>query len=245
MENNLTRKRSDFIEQVAGRLIVSCQALEDEPLHGAAIMARMSLAAAQGGAAAIRANGVDDIRAIRGTVSLPIIGLYKAGNEGVYITPTSEHALAVLAAGADVVAFDATSRPRPNGETISDLIAAIHARSGLALADVSTFEEGVRAQDAGADFVAPTLAGYTDYSAQLDGPDFDLMRRLAANLSTPIIAEGRIRTPDEAAQALHTGVLAVVVGSAITRPQLIAAEFAKALPTMPEAAKKNLTNPKK
>ncbi len=238
MQTDVTSRRAHFIAQVRGRLIVSCQALEDEPLHGAAIMARMALAAAQGGAAAIRANGVDDIRAIRQMVSLPIIGLYKAGDEGVYITPTIEHVHAVLDAGADVVAFDATHRPRPNGETTADFIRAIHARGGLALADVSTLAEGLQAQAFGADFVAPTLAGYTDYSAQLEGPDIDLIQQLVTQLSVPVIAEGRIRTPQEAAQALQTGALAVVVGSAITRPQLITAEFARAMKdkaTSPEA----------
>ncbi|TVR20215.1 MAG: N-acetylmannosamine-6-phosphate 2-epimerase [Anaerolineaceae bacterium] len=238
MQTDVTPQRSRFIARVRGRLIVSCQALEDEPLHGADIMARMALAAAQGGAVAIRANGVDDIRAIRQTVDLPIIGLYKSGDQGIYITPTIDHALAVLSAGADVVAFDATNRPRPNGETITGIIAAIHERGGLALADVSTFDEGMAAQSAGADFVAPTLAGYTAYSTQLDGPDFALITRLVAELATPIIAEGRIRTPDEATQALQTGALAVVVGSAITRPQLITAEFARALPQVTE---QNLT----
>jgi N-acylglucosamine-6-phosphate 2-epimerase len=218
-----------FIERVRGRLIVSCQALEDEPLHGAQIMARMAVAAQEGGAAAIRANSPDDVRAIRETVALPLIGLYKDGSEGVYITPTTRHALAIVEAGADVVALDATGRERPNGEHLPAIIAAVHEYGALVLADVSTLDEARAAQDAGADFAAPTLSGYTDYSPQLDGPDYDLIRAMVTTLAIPVIAEGRIRTPQEARQALECGAAAVVVGSAITRPQIITANFVQAL----------------
>lgn len=217
--------KDKFIAQVRGRLIVSCQALPDEPLHGADIMAKMALAAQIGGAAAIRANGTDDIRAIRAVADLPVIGLIKDGDEGVYITPTVEHAHAIIDAGAHVVAFDATDRPRPNNTTIAQIISAIHQRGGFALADVSTLVEGITAQDLGADFVAPTLSGYTPYSPQQDAPDFDLIRSLCTRLSVPILAEGRIHTPEDASRALHAGALAVVVGSAITRPRTITARF--------------------
>ncbi|MBZ0291468.1 MAG: N-acetylmannosamine-6-phosphate 2-epimerase [Anaerolineae bacterium] len=222
--------KSEFIEQVRGRLIVSCQALPDEPLHGSEIMVRMALAAQQGGAAAIRANSPADIRAIHEAIPLPLIGLDKDGDSGVYITPTLNHAQAVAAAGADVVALDATQRPRPDGSTIESLIPAIKRETGkMVLADVSTLREGLAAQAAGADFVAPTLSGYTDYSPKLDGPDFDLLRALVNQLDVPVIAEGRIHTPAQARQALDFGALAVCVGSAITRPQLITITFAKAL----------------
>lgn len=215
-----------FIEQVRGGLIVSCQALQDEPLHSAQIMARMAVAARAGGAVAIRANGPEDIHAIREVVDLPIIGLYKDGESGVYITPTLRHCRAVAEAGADVIALDATPRPRPDGSRIEDLIKTIHGELGkLVLADISTLEEGRAAAKAGADFVAPTLAGYTDYSLKLDGPDYSLIRALVEQLSVPVIAEGRIRTPGEASAALDAGAVAVVVGSAITRPQWITAQF--------------------
>lgn len=222
--------KDEFIKQVRGRLIVSCQALPDEPLHGPEIMVRMALAAQQGGAAAIRANSPADIRAIRVTVSLPIIGLDKDGDGGVYITPTLAHARAVAAAGADVIALDATQHPRPDDSIIASLIPAIKEDTGkLVLADVATLREGLAAQAAGADFVAPTLSGYTDDSPKLEGPDFALLRVLAEQLAVPVIAEGRIHTPAQARQALECGALAVCVGSAITRPQLITATFAKAL----------------
>ncbi|MDX2162200.1 MAG: N-acetylmannosamine-6-phosphate 2-epimerase [bacterium] len=220
---------TDFISRVRGRLIVSCQALEHEPLYGAHIMARMAVAAQVGGAAAIRANFPADVEAIKAAVTLPVIGLYKDGDSGVYITPTVRHIVAIIDAGADVIAFDATMRERPNGETIHDQIAAIHARGRLALADVSTLEEALNAQAAGVDLAAPTLSGYTPYSPPLEGPDFALIQAMAQTLTIPVIAEGRIRTPQEARLALDYGALAVVVGGAITRPQLITEGFVKAL----------------
>ncbi|MEM9950369.1 MAG: N-acetylmannosamine-6-phosphate 2-epimerase [Chloroflexota bacterium] len=219
----------EFIEQVRGQLIVSCQALEDEPLHGAEIMVRMARAAQEGGAVAIRANSPSDVAAIKQAISLPLIGLYKDGDTGIYITPSKRHALAIADAGADIIALDATNRPRIAGESLAEIIATIHEVGALALADVSTLEEAHLAQRAGADFVAPTLAGYTEYSPQNDMPDFNLMRRMVTELTVPVIAEGHISTPTQARQALDCGVLAVVVGSAITRPQLITAKFANAL----------------
>ncbi len=220
----------EIIERLRGGLIVSCQALEDEPLHGAEIMARMALAAWQGGAVGIRANSPEDIRAIRALVPLPLIGLYKDGTEGVYITPTLDHARAVADAGADIVALDATPRPRPKGEQLAAIIAAIHAECGKpVLADISTVDEGLAAVAAGADLVSTTLSGYTPYSPQQVGPDLDLVRALAARLSVPVIAEGRIRTPAEARAALDAGAFAVVVGGAITRPQSITASFVAGL----------------
>jgi N-acylglucosamine-6-phosphate 2-epimerase len=219
-----------FVEQVKGGLIVSCQALPNEPLHGAAIMARMALAAWLGGAVGIRANGAEDIHAIRAAVPLPIIGIYKDGDEGVYITPTFRHAQVVAEAGADVVALDATQRPRPDGSTLTEIITAIHNQLGkLVMADVSTLEEGLTAQAAGADLVASTLSGYTPYSPKLDMPDFDLISSLTAKLRTPIIAEGRIVTPEDARRAIDCGATAVVVGGAITRPQQITARFVERL----------------
>ena len=219
-----------FLPQVEKRLIVSCQALPDEPLHGAAIMARMAVAAQQGGAAGIRANSPADIAAIRAAVHLPIIGLYKEGESGVYITPTFAHAQAVAQAGADVIALDATPRPRPNGETLADIIRRIHDELGLpVLADVSTLEEAVQAAALGADLVAPTLAGYTPYSPPTDGLSIELLTAIVAQAGAPVIAEGGVHTPERARAALDAGAHAVVVGGAITRPQQITARFTAAL----------------
>ncbi len=225
------RIANGILQRLRGGLIVSCQALENEPLHGAAIMARMAVAAWQGGAVGIRANGPADIRAIRAAVPLPLIGLFKDGTEGVYITPTLAHAREVAEAGADIVALDATQRPRPNGERMADIIAAVHERHGkLVLADVSTLEEALAAAAAGADMVSTTLSGYTPYTPQMEGPDLELVRELSTRLRVPIIAEGRIHTPEQARAALEAGALAVVVGGAITRPQAITARFVSALP---------------
>lgn len=221
-----------FVTQVRGRLIVSCQAQAHEPLHGSAIMARMALAAAQGGAAAIRANTPPDIAAIRATVDLPIVGLFKVDVSGydVYITPRLQDAQAVAAAGADMIAIDATQRTRPEYATLADYIAAIHTATGLpVMADISTYEEGLAAAEAGADVVSTTMSGYTPYSPTQAGPDLELVRRLAANLPVPLVAEGRYHTPEQAAAALAAGATTVVVGGAITRPQEITRRFTQAL----------------
>ncbi len=221
---------TSFLEAVKGRLIVSCQALADEPLHGSHIMARMALAAYQGGAAAIRANTPEDIRAIREAVPLPVIGLYKDGSEGVYITPTFNHAARIAEAGAAVIALDGTQRQRPNGETLSGIIDAVHERLNLpVLADVPTLDEAIQAVEQGADMVSSTLSGYTPYSPQQDGPDVELVRQMVARLSVPVIAEGRIHTPEQARAMLDLGAYAVVVGGAITRPQSITRWFVQAL----------------
>jgi len=218
-----------FVGQVHGQLIVSCQALEDEPLHGSHIMAKMAVAAKEGGAVAIRANSPEDVQAIRNAVDLPIIGLYKHGNSGVFITPSRHHAIEIVHAGADIIAIDATKQPRAADESVEAIIQAVHDKNRLVLADVSTLEEAIAAQEAGADFAAPTLSGYTPYSPQLAGPDYALIYAMSQTLTIPIIAEGRIRTPEEAKLALDYGAVSVVVGSAITRPQLITAAFANAL----------------
>ncbi|GLW73885.1 hypothetical protein Kpho02_61830 [Kitasatospora phosalacinea] len=216
---------------LAGRLVVSCQALPGEPLHGPQYMAQMAVAAHSGGAAAVRINGPADIAAVRMAVPLPVIGLWKDGEDGPYITPTLEHALAVAEAGADVVALDGTGRPRPDGRTLAETIGALHARGVPVMADVATLEEGLAAAAAGADLVSTTLSGYTPDSPDQAGPDLALVRALAERLDVPVVAEGRIATPEEAAAALAAGAHTVVVGGAITRPAALTARFAAALAT--------------
>lgn len=222
----------DFVRQVQGQLIVSCQALAHEPLHGAEMMARMAVAAMQGGAAAIRANSPEDIAAIRQRVTLPIIGLFKDDIPGypVYITPTLRHALAVAEAGAEIIAIDATARPRPEPGTLADFIGRIHMQTGLpVLADIATVAEGIAAMEAGADLVSTTMSGYTDDSPQQREPDLELVGNLSRAIAVPLLAEGRYRTPQQAANALDVGALAVVVGGAITRPQEITKYFVEEL----------------
>ncbi len=221
-----------WLPTLRGGLIVSCQALEGEPLFGAEIMAHLALAAEIGGAAAIRANSPADIHAIRAAVSLPIFGLYKDRLPGyaVYITPTVQHAVQIAEAGADVICLDATRRPRPGGLDLAEFIRKVKATTRLPImADISTLEEAIVAQASGADLVSSTLSGYTPYSPQLDGPDLELVQAMAARLTIPVIAEGRYHTPEQASEALRRGAYAVVVGSAITRPSEITRRFANAL----------------
>lgn len=219
---------SALFPRIQGGLIVSCQALEGEPLHGSQLMAAMAVAAQQGGAVGIRANGPADIAAIRAVVGLPLIGLYKAHISGyeVSITPTVLHASAVSEAGADIIALDATFREHPDGQDAASLIRLVkqHTQKPV-IADIATHAEGLAAWQAGADALSTTLSGYTADSPPLEGPDFTLLRKLVADLTIPILAEGRIAAPEQAARALELGAFAVVVGSAITRPQWITRQF--------------------
>lgn len=222
---------SDITTYLRRGLIVSCQALPQEPLFGADIMARLALAAEAGGAVGIRANSPVDIAAIRAVTSLPLIGLSKVDVAGydVYITPTVADAQAVADAGADIIAIDATNRSHPEGSA-TDAIQRTQAATGKpVLADISTYDEALAAQDAGAELISTTMSGYTPYSPQSEAPDLELVRRLAAILTVPLLAEGRIATPEQARAALDAGAWAVVVGGAITRPQQITARFARAI----------------
>ncbi len=220
-----------FVKQVEHQLIVSCQALPDEALFGSDIMARMAKAAAQGGARAIRANTPVDVKAIRQAVELPIIGLYKDKLPGyeIIITPTLKHALEIAAAGADIIAVDSTSRPHPDGD-LAGFYAKIHSQCDcLIMADISTLEEGLSAEAAGADMLSTTLSGYTSYSPQQSLPDLNLVSQLAARSSIPVIAEGRYHTPEQVKQALENGAVSVVVGGAITRPRQITERYVQAI----------------
>lgn len=223
---------ADIVKQLKGGLIVSCQALEDEPLYGSEIMAKMAYAAKLGGAVGIRANYAQDIKAIKEVVDLPVIGLIKRKYDGcpVYITPTIREVKDVVEAGADIVAIDATKSLKPDGKTTAEFIRDIRKTFDIViLADVSTYEEGMEAEKAGADMVSTTLSGYTPYSPKLEGPDFELVKRLAKDLRIPLIAEGRYWTPEEVVKALDLGAHAVVVGTAITRPKDITARFVRAI----------------
>ncbi|WP_274650327.1 N-acetylmannosamine-6-phosphate 2-epimerase [Paenibacillus humicola] len=225
--------RTKTISSFKNGLIVSCQALKHEPLFGAGHMAAMAAAAEAGGAAAIRANTPRDIEAIKKSCSLLVIGLYKMDypDSPVYITPTIREAEAIVEAGADLIAVDATRRTRPDGETLSGLLGAIRARwpDRPVVADVSTFEEGAAAMDLGFDLISTTMSGYTPYSPQQEKPDIDLVARLASLGRKPVLAEGRIWTPAQCAACLRAGAHAVVVGTAITRPQEITRKFVNAI----------------
>ncbi|MCC0638908.1 MULTISPECIES: N-acetylmannosamine-6-phosphate 2-epimerase [unclassified Clostridioides] len=220
-----------MLDKVKGRLIVSCQALENEPLHSSFIMGRMAKAAQEGGAVGIRAQGVDDIIEIKKVTGLPVIGIIKRNYEDsdIYITPTKKEVDELLATGCEMIALDATNRVRPNNEDLKEIINYIKENNVLVMADISNYDEAVKAQEYGVDCVSTTLSGYTPYTEILDGPDFVLMERLVKDLKIPVIAEGKVNTPQDLKKVFEIGVHSSVVGSAITRPQLITEKFVKAI----------------
>ncbi len=211
---------ADTLTRLRGGLIVSCQAPADDPLSGPDTMSRLARSVVAGGAIGIRAEGLDDVAAIRAAVQVPLIGLVKRGTEGVYITPTVQDAVEVAALGTELVAVDATGRPRPDGRRLRDTIDAVHRHGAGVVADVADLAQGRAAAAAGADVVATTLSGYLD-GAVPETPDVALVAALAHELSVPIIAEGRYATAEQVCDALTAGAWAVVVGTAITRPQVI------------------------
>lgn len=221
-----------LLEQFKNKLIISCQALPDEPLHSSFIMGRMALAAKQVGAVAIRCQSVDDIVEIKKVTGLPVIGLIKQNypDSEIYITPTKKEVQALIDCGCEIIALDATLRDRPNGEKLEDLVKMIKDAGRLSLADISNDAEGINAEKIGFDAVSTTLSGYTPYSPKLKGPDFGLVARLVDRLSIPVFAEGRINTPDDLRIAYEVGAYGAIVGSAITRPQVIGKWFIDALP---------------
>lgn len=221
------------MKALRNEVIVSCQALPDEPLHSPFIMGRMAYAAYLGGAKGIRANSVEDIREIKKTVDLPIIGIIKKVYEGyeVFITPTLVEVDALCEEGVDIIALDATPRRRPDGMTILEefpIIRKRHPRQ-LFMADCSTYEEVKTAVELGFDFVGTTLSGYTSYTRGRELPDFELIERIINDFETPVIAEGGISTPEELREVFDKGVFSAVVGSAITRPMEITKRFIAAV----------------
>lgn len=217
--------RPDVLRALEGQLVVSCQAYPGEPMRSPQIMAAVALAVVQGGARAVRAQGIDDLRAIRPLVDVPLIGLVKRGDTGVFITPTVDDAVACAAAGADVVALDGTPRDRPDGRPLRDSVEAVHRAGALVMADCGSLGDALHSVAAGADCVGTTLAGYTGERPATAGPDLELLAQLAATLTLPVIAEGRVRHPDDAAACLAAGAYAVVVGTAITHPTRITRSF--------------------
>ena len=223
-----------LIAALAGRLVVSCQAYPGEPMRHPETMAQVAEAAVQGGASAIRAQGLSDIAQICGRVEVPVIGLWKHGREGVFITTTLRHARAVLDAGADVVALDGTRRARPDGRSLTETIAGVRAShpDALVMADCGSLPDALAAAEAGADLVGTTLAGYSGERPPTDGPDLELLAEVVAALpEVPVVAEGRIHSPADAAAARTAGAHCVVVGTAITHPTTLTRWFAAALPT--------------
>lgn len=229
-------KDNEICKRLKGGLIVSCQALESEPLHSSFIMGRMALAAKEGGAAGIRANTPRDIEEIKKTVDLPVIGLLKEEypDSEVYITPTMKEIDALLSVKPDIIALDATNRTRPCGTKLEELVAAIKMKypDQLLMADCSCFEDGVRAERLGFHFIGTTLSGYTAATKNRTLPDFPLIRQLVQELKVPVIAEGGIWTPEDLRQAMESGAFAAVIGTAITRPREITGRFVKAISSL-------------
>lgn len=223
----------EILEQIKGGLIVSCQALATEPLYDSYIMSKMAWAAYLGGAVGIRANTVVDIKAIKEKVDLPVIGIIKQDYEGcdVYITPTMKEVDALVEAGCEIIAVDATDRLRPNGVTFEEFFREVRAKypDQLFMADTSCFEEGKLAEELGMDLIGTTMAGYTPYTKGRTLPDLELIERYANELHTPVIAEGGIWCPDDLKNVYRAGAFSAVCGTAITRPMDITKRFVKAL----------------
>lgn len=220
----------NVLDQISGGVIVSCQALEDEPLHSSFIMGRMALAAKEGGAVGIRGNSVVDIDEIKTQVSLPVIGIIKRdySDSDVYITATAKEVAELLTTKAEIIALDGTKQRRPHDEQTANLVAQIHAAGRLAMADCSTLAEAIACEKIGFDIVSTTLAGYTPYSKKTDTPDFELLAAMIEAVSVPVIMEGHTDAPVQVTKALELGAHAVVVGSIITRPQLITRRYTAA-----------------
>ena len=204
------------IQALRGELIVSCQALPEEPLHSSYIMSKMAAAALEGGAKGIRANTKEDIRAIQEEVDLPIIGIVKRDYPDceVYITPTMKEVDELMEVKPEIIALDATGALRPGG-----------------LTDCSTVKEAQYADEIGFDFIGTTMVGYTKQSQgdRIEEEDFRIIREILETVKHPVIAEGNINTPEKAKRVKELGVFSTVVGSVITRPQLITRSFVDAL----------------
>lgn len=226
---------NERVTNLKGKLIVSCQALPDEPLYSSYIMGRMALAAKVGGAGGIRANTKKDIEAIRAAVDLPIIGIVKRDypDSDVYITPTMREVEELIQVKPDIIAVEATDDLRPDGVTLKEFYDQIREKYPdlLLMADCSTVEEAVRADELGFDFIGTTMVVYTAQSRNdhIDRDDFRILRTILERVKHPVIAEGNINTPEKAKRVIELGAFCVVVGSIITRPQLITKAFVEAM----------------
>lgn len=233
----MNEARTKLVAGLKGKLVVSCQAYPGEPMRRADITAAVAQAVVAGGAAAVRVQGVADIIAVRQAVEVPIIGLIKAGHEGVYITPSVAYARNCVIAGSDVVAIDATLRSRGGGETFADAVAALHREfpQVAVMADCASLEDAKAAEQAGADLIGTTMAGYTpeDYPYSrpaTDGPDLEFIEAVCDAVQTPVVVEGRIHSPEDLRAVYQFPIHFACVGTAITHPQRITGWYTKMLP---------------
>lgn len=221
----------DIIKKLKNQVVISVQAMPNEPLYKEDVLIAMMQSVVNGGAKGLRLAGGRDVKNAKKLFDVPVIGLTKPDKlpdnwmDVVYITPTLKEVDELIDAGADIIATDATNRVRPK-ETLEEIIFYIKSKNKLAMADISTFEEGVKAKKLGFDIISTTLSGYTSHSRQdLIGPDFELLEKLVNELDYPVILEGRVWTPEEVDKAFELGAHSVVIGSAVTRPQLITKRF--------------------
>lgn len=228
----------EIYDKLKKGLIVSCQALDDEPLHSSFIMGRMALAAKMAGASGIRANTVSDIKEIKKNVDLPIIGIIKKDydNSEIYISPTIDEIDDLVNEGVDIIATDATNMKRPKNDGLEDFYKEIRKKypNIKLMADCSTVEEAIFADKLGFDYIGTTLVGYTPQSKgdKIDADDFKILREIIEKCDHPVIAEGNIDSPEKAKRVLELGAFTVVVGGAITRPQNIAKKFVDSIQTL-------------
>ncbi len=222
-----------ILSKLKGGLIVSCQALENEPLHSSYVMQRMAVAAMRGGAVGIRANTVEDIQKIKEEVSLPVIAIIKRDyqDSDIYITPTIAEVDELMAVQPDIIAIDSTDRIRPFGETLASFFQKVRRKypNQLFMADCSTIEEGVAAAKMGFDIIGTTMSGYTSYTSNEILPNYDMVSELVQVTGKPVIAEGGISTPEQLKKVMEKGAFAAVVGTAITRPMDITKKFVSVL----------------
>jgi N-acylglucosamine-6-phosphate 2-epimerase len=222
----------NIINRLKGKVVVSVQAMPSEPLYLEKCMVAMMKSVIKGGAGGLRVAGARDVKNAKHLFDVPIIGLTKPDiipsnwQEIVYITPTLKEVIELVEAGADIIAFDGTMRERPNGAKLEELIKYVKINNRVSMADISTLEEGINAEKLGANILSTTLSGYTQFSQNRgNGPDFELLKQLVDNTNLPVVLEGRIWEPEEVDKAFELGAHCVVIGSAITRPQLITKRF--------------------
>ena len=221
-----------IINRLKNKVVVSVQAMPSEPLYLEKCMVAMMKSVTKGGAGGLRVAGVRDVKNAKHLFDIPVIGLTKPDvipanwKEIVYITPGIKEVVELVNAGADVIAFDGTMRPRPDGSKLEELIKYVKINKRVSMADISTVEEGVNAASLGVDILSTTLSGYTQFSPLTsDGPDFELLESLVKETNKPVVLEGRIWEPEQVDRAFELGAHCVVIGSAITRPQLITKRF--------------------